>query len=156
MNKKDVLTKILAITGTALAWFPILAPILLSVVVIITDHVFRFDFLMPAGLFLFALVGGGLLIWAELRTHSRQKLIGWGLGIAAGLLVGGQALADVTGLASSETEPVGWPWILLTSLVLFSFALVARVSALYYYRTIYSRRTAANTIPTRQRLRCYC
>ncbi len=126
MKEKNVLTKILAIAGTALVWFPILAPILLSVVFIITNHVFRFDYLMPAELFLFALVGGGLLIWAALRAHSRQRLIGWGLGIAAGLLVGGQALAVVTGLASGETEPVGWWWILvLASLVFFSLALVA-------------------------------
>jgi peptidoglycan/LPS O-acetylase OafA/YrhL len=126
MKEKNVLTKTLAIAGTALVWFPILAPILLSVVFFITNHMFRFDYLMPAELFLFALVGGGLLIWAALRAHSRQRLIGWGLGIAAALLVGGQALAVVTGLASGETEPVGWWWILvLGSLVSFSLALVA-------------------------------
>jgi hypothetical protein len=109
-------------------WFPILAPILHSVVVIITNHVFRFDYHMPAELFLFALDGGWLLIWAALRAHSRLRLrlIGWGLGIATGLLVGGQVLAVVTGLASGETEPVGLWWILLlASLVFFSLALVA-------------------------------
>jgi len=59
------------------------------VVVIITNHVFRFDYHMPAELFLFALDGGWLLIWAALRAHSRQRqrLISWGLGNAAGLLV---------------------------------------------------------------------
>ena len=125
MKKKGVLTKILAIAGTALVWFPILAPILLSVVFIITSHIFRFDYLMPAELFPFALVGGGLLIWAAVRERSRLKLVGWGLGIAAGMLVGGQELAVFTGLASGKTEPVGWRWILvLASLIIYLLALI--------------------------------
>ena len=125
MEKKGVLTKILAIVGTVLVWFPILAPVLLSVAVIIKERMFRFDYLMPAELFPAALVGGGLLIWAALRVRSRRRLIGWGLGIAVGLLVGGQVLAVVTGLASGETEPAGWWWALvLASLVVYSLALV--------------------------------
>jgi hypothetical protein len=113
MEKKGILTKILAIVGTVLVWFPILAPILLSVAAITKERMFRFDYLMPAELFPVALVGGGLLIWAALRARSRQRLIGWGFGIAVGLLLGGQVLAVVTGLASGETEPTGWPWALV-------------------------------------------
>ena len=125
MEKKSVLTKILAIAGTMLVWFPILAPVFFSIVSVLSDGVFRFDYLMPAELFLAALAGGGLLVWAAIRARSRQRLIGWGLGIAAGLLVGGQALAVVTGLASGETEPAGWWWALvLASLVVYSLALV--------------------------------
>jgi hypothetical protein len=125
MEKRGVLTKILAVTGTVLVWFPILAPVLLSLALFISRRIFRFDYLMPAELFLFALAGGGLLVWAALRARSRWALIGWGLGIAAGMLVGGQALAVATGLASGETEPAGWPWALvLASLVIFTLALV--------------------------------
>jgi hypothetical protein len=125
MEKKGVFTKILAIVGTVLVWFPILAPILLSVAAFITERVFRFDYLMPAELFPAALVGGGLLIWAALRARSRWGLIGWGFGVAASLLVGGQELAVVTGLASGATEPVGWRWALvLASIVVYSLALV--------------------------------
>jgi hypothetical protein len=126
MEKKGVLTKTLAIAGTALVWFPILAPVLLSIASIITDHMFRFDYLMPAELFPVALAGGGLLIWAALRARSRQRLIGWGLCIAVGLLVSGQVLAVVTGLASGEAEPDSW-WrmLVLASLVIYSLALVA-------------------------------
>ncbi len=123
--EKGIITKILAIAGTALVWFPILAPVLLSVAVVINNHIFRFDYLMPAELFPLALAGGGLLIWAAIRTRSRLALIGWGFGIATGMLVGGQVLAIVTGLASGETEPAGWWWILvLASLVIYSLALV--------------------------------
>ena len=106
-------------------WFPILAPILLSAAVIIKERMFRFDYLMPAELFPAALVGGCLLLWAALRARSRRTLIGWGLGIAIGLLAGGQVLAVVTGLASGETEPAGWWWALvLASIVVYSLALV--------------------------------
>jgi len=125
MEKRGMLTKILTIVGTALVWFPILAPVLLSVALLVKERVFRFDYLMPAELFLFALAGGGLLIWAALRARLRWRLIGWGLAIALGLLMGGQALAVLTGLASGETEPVGlWFALVLASIVGFSLALV--------------------------------
>jgi len=125
MDKKGVLTKTLVFVGTVLVWFPILAPVLLSVAVIITERMFRFDYLMPAELFPAALVGGGLLVWATLRARSRRRLVGWSFGIAVGLLVGGQVLAVVTGLASGETEPTGWWWALvLASIVVYSLALV--------------------------------
>jgi len=122
MGKKSVVTKILAITGTVLVWLPILAPVLLSVAVLIKDHMFRFDYFMPAELFPAALVGGALLVWAALKARSRHRLIGWGLGIAAGLLVGGQVLAVFTGLASGETEPTGWRWALVIASI-FSYLL---------------------------------
>lgn len=126
MEKRGVFTKILAILGTALVWFPILAPVLIGVVFSINTRTLRFDFLMPVELFMVALIGGGLLIWAALRARLHWRLIGWGLGIAAGMLVGGQVLAEVTGLASGEAEPVGWVWALvLASLVVYSLAIVA-------------------------------
>jgi hypothetical protein len=125
MEKINVLTKILAIAGEVLAWFPLLAPVLLSIAAFNTTHIFRFDYLMPAELFLVALVGGGLLLWAALRARAHYKAIAWGLGLAIAFLVGGQILAVVTGLASGETEPGGWQWVLvLGSLVLYSLALV--------------------------------
>ncbi|HEX6384334.1 MAG TPA: hypothetical protein VF177_06670 [Anaerolineae bacterium] len=125
MEKKGILTKILAIVGTVLVWLPILAPVMFSMAAIIEERVFRFDYLMPAELFPVALIGGGLLIWAALRMRSHLRLIGWGLGIAVGLLVGGQVLAVVTGLASGETEPAGWWWALaLASIVVYTLALV--------------------------------
>jgi len=126
MEKKGVFTKILAIVGTVLVWLPIVAPVIFSVAAWIEGRRFRFDYLMPAELFPAALVGGGLLLWAALRARSRRGLIAWGLGIAAGLLVGGQVLAVVTGLASGATEPTGWWWgLVLGSLVVYSLALIA-------------------------------
>ena len=125
MEKKGVFTKILAIGGTVLVWFPILAPVLLSVGFTIRSGRFRLDYLMPAELFPVALVGALMLLWAAIRARSQRKLIGWGLGCAVVLLVGSQLLAVITGLASGEIEPVGWPWALtLGGIIGYALALV--------------------------------
>jgi len=126
MSKNDNPTKGLAIAGTALVWLTVLSPVLFSALRFATGRRFHFDYLMPAELFLVALLGGGLLLWAALRARSRQRLIGWSVGVAVGLLAGGQALAVATGLASGATEPVGWPWALVVaSIVGYTLALVA-------------------------------
>ncbi|MEI6310448.1 MAG: hypothetical protein WCP58_12495 [bacterium] len=125
MEKKDVLTKVLAVIGTVLAWFPIVATIVLSVAGSIRSHNFRFDYLLPLELFPVALVGGGALLWAALRTRLRRGLIGWGFGILAGMLIGGQVLAEISGLASGQREPTGWIWtLLLVSIGIYWLALV--------------------------------
>jgi len=125
MKKKDLPTKILAVAGTVLAWLPILAPVLLSALVIIQERIFLFDYLMPAELFPLALLGGGLLVWAALRARSRLAPIAWGLALSVGLLVGSQLLAVVTGLASGETEPAGFWWILVLAMIAaYSLALI--------------------------------
>jgi hypothetical protein len=126
MKNQDALTKSLAVVGTVLVWIPILAPILFSFAFVITENVWRFDYLMPAELFLLALIGGSLLIWATIRAHSHQRLVGWALATAVFLLAGGQALAELTGLASGAAEAAGWRLgLVLASLVGYSLALVA-------------------------------
>jgi hypothetical protein len=126
MKNKGAFTKILAIAGTVLVWFPILAPILLSLVSVITRGMFRFDYLLPAELFPIALGGGLLLLWAAIRARAQRGLIGWGLGCAVGLLVGSQVFAVLSGLASGETEPTGWIWALaLAGIIGYALALVA-------------------------------
>jgi hypothetical protein len=125
MASRGVLTKTLAIVGTVLVWLPLLAPVLFSLVRYFQGRVFLFDYLIPAELFPMVLVGGGLLLWAALRARLHRGLIGWDLGIAVVLLVSGQALAVVTGLASGEIEPVGWQWVLvLGSIVGYTLAIL--------------------------------
>jgi len=125
MENKGLLTKILVIAGTGLAWLPILAPIFFSLAGLISNRQFRFDYLMPAELFPSALVGGGLLLWGALRAQTRRRLIAWAYGATAGLLVGGQGLAVLTGLASGETEPVGWRLTLvIASIAGYTLALI--------------------------------
>ena len=110
MKTENILTKALAIGGTLLVWFPILVPIFFSISLLIAERVFRFDYLMPAELFLLALVGGGLLLWATARAHSRTGFVVWGLSLAVVMFVGVQWFAALTGLDSGETEPAGWIW----------------------------------------------
>jgi hypothetical protein len=149
MVKHDVLTRILAIAGTILVWFPILAPILLSAALLIQERVFRFDYLMPAELFLAVVAGACLLIWATLRARSRRAIISGGFAVAVGLLIGGQVLAVVTGLASGETEPTGWPWALvLASIVGYSFSLVVvGVGGLLLLRDLFKPRRSPKVNP---------
>ncbi len=125
MKTVNVLTKILAIIGTVLVWLPRLAPLFFSAVRFVQARRFLLDYLMPAELFLLVLVGGGLLIGAAVRAHSQRALIGGGLGGAVVLLVSGQALAVVTGIASGEIEPAGWPWaVVVASLAAYVLAVI--------------------------------
>jgi len=144
MVKTGLLTKILAVGGTALVWLPVLAPVLFALSRMFTGRRFNFDYLMPAEFFPVALVGGGLLVWAALRARSRRAIIGWGLGIAVGLLVGGQALAVVSGLASGETEPAGIWWALVVgSLAVYTLAIVAMgVGGALLVRDLYRKEPA--------------
>jgi hypothetical protein len=126
MEKKDALSKILAVAGSALAWIPILAPLVISVLFLVQSGLARFDYLMPAELFPIALLGGIFLLTAALRMRKRRALIGWSLGLAVVLLFGMQALAVVTGLASGATKPAGWPLALVVaSLAGYVMAVVA-------------------------------
>ncbi|NOH03041.1 MAG: hypothetical protein HND47_14315 [Chloroflexi bacterium] len=140
MKRQDVLSKSLAITGTILTWFPIFAPILLGVGSLIGAGVFRLDYLMPAELFPSALLGGGLLLWASLRAHAHSRLIGWGLGLAVFLLVGSQWLAEITGLASGETQPTPWLFALvLIPLMVYVLAVAAvGVGGILLTRTLFN------------------
>ena len=141
MEKKDVLTKILAVFGTVLMWLPVLAPIILGVGSLVFAGIFRFDYLMPAEMFPSAVLGGAMLLWAALRTHSHRKLIGWGLVTAVVMLFGGQAIAVVTGLASGETEPTTWLMALvLGPLVIYALLLAAvGVGGAWLVRDLYKR-----------------
>jgi hypothetical protein len=141
MQNKGTFTKILAIVGLVLVWFPLLAPALISLIFFVRIGEFRLDYLLPAELFPFALGGGLLLLWAAIRARSQRGLIGWGLGLAVILLAGGQALAVVTGLASGETQPDGWQWALvLGSLIAYILALLAvGVGGILLIRDIFKR-----------------
>jgi hypothetical protein len=129
MKKKIVLTKILAILGTGIVSLPVLAPIVFSGIRLAADNIFRFDYLMPAELFPAALAGGGLLTFASILARSRRVWIIGGLCAAAVLLVGGQALAVATGLASGEIEPAGWIMtIVLGTVAIYALALLAIIA----------------------------
>ncbi len=130
MGRTGVFTKALATVGVVLAWFPIAITLAVALVRLAADQRFRVDYLMPAELFPVAVAGSGLLWWAALRARSRRRVIGWGLAAMLALLVGGQALAVATGLASGATEPAGWPWALaVASIAGYTLALIVVAAA---------------------------
>jgi hypothetical protein len=58
--KNIAFTKFLAIAGAVLVWFPLLAPVLFWIPRLVRGgmFIFRFDYLIPAELFPFTLLGG--------------------------------------------------------------------------------------------------
>ena len=126
MNTHAPFTKLLALVGTGLIWLPLLAPLAFGLLRLVAGRRLLIDYLMPAELFPVVLAGSGLLLWAALRARAGRALIGGGLGVAVVALFGSQVLAVVTGLASGETEPSGWPWALVVgTLGLYTLALAA-------------------------------
>lgn len=126
MEKKNVFSKILAITGTVFAWFPVIAPILASAAISSRAGKFHFDYLLPAELFPVFLVGAGLLIWAAIRVRSRIKYFAWSIGTTIAMLLIGQGLAIFTGLASGANEAAGWRlFVVIAFLVLFTLGIIA-------------------------------
>jgi len=112
-SKKNKYIKYLAFVGTLLIWIPILAPVLLTLILLLKDGIFRFDFLMPAELFPLAFIGGIILVWWSRKISSFQKRIAWSFGTAIAALVGSQAIAVVTGISSGEREASGLFFVLI-------------------------------------------
>ena len=122
MDRKTLLTKILAILGSILLWLTLLAPVFFCLLFSIRRGVFsldHFDYLIPAELFPVVLVGGCLLVWAAWRARRYFKLIAGSLSLAIVALFSGQLLAVLTGLASGETKPGGWEWALVVGSIVF-------------------------------------
>jgi hypothetical protein len=126
MGNKGVITKMFAIAGTVLIWLPLVAPVLLALGALFSGRGFLLDYLLPAEVFPVALAGGVVLSLAALRLRSHRGLIGGGLVVAVGMWFGFQLLAQVTGLASGETEMGGWQSALvLAGLAVYILALAA-------------------------------
>ena len=108
-----------------MVWTPLVFTILTAIIGTISDHMLRFDYLMPAELFPVALAGSLLLLWSALRARSKIKIISWGLAAAVFFLISAQVIAIVSGLASGAIEPTGLAWMLaLTCIFLYSLALI--------------------------------
>ncbi len=118
-------TRFLVAAGVLLTWFPLVSPVLMGFFSLLGGSGFRFDYLMPAELFLLALAGGLLLLWASVRTGTRRVWIGGGLLLAVAMLVVGQLIASYSGLADGRIPPTGLWWALVvTSLALYVVGLL--------------------------------
>jgi hypothetical protein len=89
-----------AIAGSVLVWLPLLVPVLLSAAELITERVFRFNYLIPAELFPALLAGAIMLLTAALLARSRR--------------------------AEDRIGPASWQWALVaSSFAGYSLVLVA-------------------------------
>jgi hypothetical protein len=146
MHKKNVLTKILAIAGTILVWLPVIALVVITGAVLIQRGEFHVDYLIPAELFPVFLGGGLLLLWAAIRAKRYRLWIGAGLGAVGVLIVTGQAIALLTGLATGETERGGWQWALvLGAVILYDLVvIVVGVGGILLIRLLFRKSTTEN------------
>ena len=125
MLKRKVAPKILAILGTVLVWIPIFFTILTSIVGTWLSGKMLFDYLMPAELFLLALGGAALLLCASLWTRTYRKSVIIGTSAACFFVIGGQAFAVLSGLASGAAEQGGWAWTtVIASIAIYSLAVI--------------------------------
>jgi hypothetical protein len=125
MNEKNSkITKIIAYIGTILVWSPIAFMIVTSIIGSIASQRFLMDILMPAELFLIIVAGTILLLWSAIRSKMMIKNISWTFLIMVLSLFGSQALAVLTGLAHGDTEPEGWPLLLVMFLMAVYIATV--------------------------------
>lgn len=128
--KKETWTKILAITGTVLVGIPILWTVVTASFVSVTQGRLVCDFLMPAELFLFALAGGLLLLWAAFRAQLLRKPIAIGLVAICVFLAASQLIAVLSSIASGVAEAVGAIWILIIVLLaLYTAAVIGLMAA---------------------------
>ena len=136
----------LALVGTVLAWLPLIAPVLLTVAFVIIYGELHFDYLMPAELFAFTVVGGLLLLGVTLLERHGRGLVGGLLAGAAALLAASQGLAVATGLASGEHEPAGWRLVaVMTPYVLYvAVAVALAVVGVRLTRALFRRDREAN------------
>lgn len=124
MEIKRTGMKILAVLGTLLVGVDILAPVFFTIMRLVSGGNFRFDYLMPAELGIVLLAGIILLGWAAFASKRRRGWIGWSIVAALVLVVGGQVMAVVTGLASGANQSPGLMKILLGVIGLFDLAVL--------------------------------
>jgi hypothetical protein len=126
MPPKSSLTKILAAAGTVLAWLPLVTPILFSALRFARSGRFLFDYLMPAELFLAALLGAGLLVWAASRAAVPGAFGGVAAGdVAAGDGAAGDGAAGDGAAGDGAAKGAFYRRVILISLAAAVFFLVA-------------------------------
>jgi len=125
MKNKSLISKIIAITGTILVWIPIIAPVLLTIIFLIIKGRFAFDFLMPMELIFLVIIGAILLIISSIIMKFKWKIIGISLGTIISIFILGQFIAEITGIASGETEMTTTLYfIMITFVIIYIISLI--------------------------------
>lgn len=125
MENKGLFTKILAIAGAVLVWIPILFTLITGIIGSISMRELRFDYLMPAEMFLFALAGAVLLLWAAVRSKLFLKRLAAGFVAMPVFMIAAQAIASRSGMASGNNPAEGLPfYAVIAMLALYTLALI--------------------------------
>lgn len=112
--------------GIVLVFFPLIAPIVLSLIYLAQEGQFMLDYLMPAEIYPFALFGTLLLIVIAAKTKIKFRELLWTFILGILMLVGLQVFALVTGVANGDTPFEGfYANMLLSMLVLFILCQIA-------------------------------
>lgn len=130
----------LAASGTALCLLPFAATLLLSLVASALERRVLVDVLMPFELFPAYLVGAIALQVLGFRTQRQRLTLTLSTVVAIAALLGSQALAQATGLASAERAPAGWPLAAVVSLLVAAAAamLVTAASGVRLTRALWA------------------
>lgn len=125
MENKGLFTKILAVSGAVLVWIPILFTLITGILGSISMGELSIDYLMPAEMFLFALAGAVLLLWAAVRSKLCLKLLAAGFVAMPIFMIAAQAVASASGMANGNNPSEGLPLAaVIVMLVLYTLALV--------------------------------
>lgn len=130
MEKGIVIKKVLSILGTVIVLFPILFTVATSAAGTLMSGEFRFDYLMPAELFLLVFVGAVLLLVVSLQSRYFRVYIAIGFSCAVLLFFGMQAVAFLSGLASGETAEGGWAWTVVIAMIILYIAAVIELGVM--------------------------
>ncbi|HSG43757.1 MAG TPA: hypothetical protein VLA72_11430 [Anaerolineales bacterium] len=133
MEKKDALAKGPAMIGTMLVWIPVFAPVILGFISLVTDGVYRFDYLLPAELGILVFIGGILLLWGAIRAKSRQGIVSWTFGIAV--------VSILVLITFGDVMPGSWEWMVVVGLLIaYSLAVVGMgVGGIFLWRDLASK-----------------
>ncbi len=125
MENKSLITKILAVAGAVLVWIPILFTLITGIMGSISMGELCIDYLMPAEMFLFALAGAVLLLWAAVRSKLCLKPIAAGFIAMPVFMIAAQAIASRSGMANGNNPAEGLPfYAVIAMLVLYTLALI--------------------------------
>ena len=112
--------KVFTLIGDVLVFIPIGFTIIISIIGSTMEKKLLFDFLMPAELFLFVLIGSIVLLIASFLSKYYKKYIILNMIIMISSLFMSQFMAVITGLAHGDNEPVGWRlYLVMTFLILY-------------------------------------
>jgi len=135
VQKRQGLTRVLAILGTVLLCLPVILVVVLTVGGV-PKEVGWLPFFAVGAMDVFPVValGGGLMLWAAIRAHSPCRVLGWSLAAPVGSIV--------FGVVWSQPVPTGgWVLVVTAALVVLYWIglLISGVSGISLLGSLYFR-----------------